>query len=188
MVTVPIPGLYWLEFPTRYARPPDGDRRTPPVGAAVSDPLIDRFAEACGATDRSTCASIWPKPGFWPKVRSHSPSASSPRRCLRRDPDRSRSKPPHAWLQILWRPRVRRRSRQSDGLKWPDGRIGSGWMGVDTPIRVGRSSSTCERPPRAARCPFDPVPTRFIRPFRGSLRPAVNLDFRNGRRRGIAGP
>src|SRR5207248_1840093 len=44
-------GLYCVDLCAhRPTRPPDGDGRTHPPGAAVSDPLIDRFADACGAT------------------------------------------------------------------------------------------------------------------------------------------
>src|SRR4051812_34900611 len=103
----------------------------------MNDPLISRFADACGATAPLDLRVGDPDGSMLAEGRVLQPFTLIGRddACdvTLSDPDVN---PRHAWIQVLGG-RVHAFDLGSrTGLVWPDGKNRSGWLDVGTPVRV----------------------------------------------------
>jgi pSer/pThr/pTyr-binding forkhead associated (FHA) protein len=150
----------------------------------VSDPLITRFAEACGATGPLDLRVDLAGGGVLAEGTVGQPFTLVGRddACdvTLSDPEVN---PRHAWLQAIGGRVFAVDLGSRTGLGWPGGASGSGWLDVGTTVRLG--------PFRLAlRAPVAERPAGFApgyNPLQSDAsvtrgRPVVNLDFRNGKR------
>lgn len=150
----------------------------------MNDPLIARFAEACGAAGPLNLRVDLAEGGVLAEGSVAMPFALVGRAdacdVTLADPDVN---PRHAWLQVVggrvWAVDLGSRA----GLVWPSGRIGSGWLDVGTPLRVGpfrvHLAEPVSRKPHKAVVGSNPLlpATELAR-----THPTVALEFRNGKR------
>jgi pSer/pThr/pTyr-binding forkhead associated (FHA) protein len=150
----------------------------------VSDPLITRFAEACGATAPVDLRVELAAGGTLAEG-----TVQQPFTLVGRDDacdvtlSDQEINPRHAWLQVVGGRVFAVDLGSRTGLAWSDGTGGSGWLDVETPVRVGPFRLALRGPASEKPAAFapgynplhsDPTVTRG--------RPLVNLDFRNGKR------
>jgi len=147
----------------------------------VNDPLIARFAEACGARGpldlrvgqadgRVMAEGSVPQP-FTLVGRDDVCEVTLT------DPD---VHPRHAWIQVLDGRAYALDLGSRAGVVWPDGSRGPGWMDPGTTLKVGPFRLTLRNPvsPRPGRFDGDPV---LADPNISTTRPVVQLEFKNGR-------
>ncbi len=149
----------------------------------MSDPLIDRFADACGAT-----APLNLRVDLAGGCLLAEGSLAQPFTLVGRDdscdvtlsdPDIN---PRHAWLQVLGGRVFAVDLGSRTGLKWPTGECGSGWLDVGTPVRVGPFLLQLNAP-LADRAGAFPATYNPLASDAGvKARPSVVLEFRNGKR------
>jgi pSer/pThr/pTyr-binding forkhead associated (FHA) protein len=150
----------------------------------VSDPLITRFAEACGAAGPLDLRVDLAGGGVLAEG-----SVGQPFTLVGRDDacdvtlTDPEVNPRHAWLQVLGGRVFAVDLGSRTGVGWPDGLSGSGWLDMGTPIRIGPfrlalRAPVCERPTPFS-VGYNPLQSDAA-VTRG--RPVVNLDFRNGKR------
>jgi pSer/pThr/pTyr-binding forkhead associated (FHA) protein len=148
----------------------------------VNDPLIARFADACGATAPLDLRVGVADGGVLAEGRVHQPFTLIGRddACdvTLSDPEVN---PRHAWLQVVGGRVYALDLGSRAGLVWPDGATRSGWLDLDTPVRVGPFRVHLQKPAADAPAgvPADPLHTD---PSLNQSCPAVTLDFRNGKR------
>lgn len=150
---------------------------------AVNDPLIARFADACAATSPLDLRVGLADGGVLAEGTVHQPFTLVGRdeACdvTLSDPD---VHPRHAWFQVIDGGVFAIDLGSRAGVVWPDGSRGPGWVDPGTAVRVGPFRVTLRKPPgdrRPARS--DPSPLQSD-PHITRTRPAVQLEFRNGRR------
>jgi pSer/pThr/pTyr-binding forkhead associated (FHA) protein len=147
----------------------------------VNDPLIARFAEACGATHPLNLRVGLADGGVLAEGVLQQPFTLIGRddACdvTLTDPDVN---PRHAWFQVV-NGRVYALDLGSRlGVVWPDGAARSGWLDAKTPVRVGPFQLEI-RVPVSDRT--DPAPDPLVaEPDAAKHYPIVQLDFRNGKR------
>jgi|GEM_PF-1700067 len=149
----------------------------------VNDPLIARFADACGATGPLDLRVDLAGGSVLAEG-----SVDQPFTLVGRDDacDVTLSDPEvnmrHAWLQVLGGRVFVADLGSRTGLSWANGGRGPGWLDVGVPVQIGPfllhlRSPTSERP--------SSYPTGY-NPLTADngvkTRPVVSLEFRNGRR------
>ncbi len=150
----------------------------------VKDPLIVRFAEACGATSPLDLRVELAEGGVLAEG-----TVQQPFTLVGRDDacDVTLTDPEvnlrHTWLQVIGGRVFATDLGSRTGLRWPNGESRSGWLDTGVPVRVGpfqvhlRSAPTTRPAPIAS--DYDPLRTD---PNLFRSRPSVSLDFRNGKR------
>ncbi|QDU18689.1 FHA domain-containing protein [Urbifossiella limnaea] len=147
----------------------------------MNDPLIARFAEACGATGpldlrvglpdgRVLAEGSMPQP-FTLIGRDDACDVTLT------DPD---VHPRHAWIQVLDGRAYALDLGSRAGVVWPDGTRGPGWMEPGVPLKVGPFRVTLRNPVSARPGRFEVPPTQGD-PNLTATRPGVQLEFRSGR-------
>jgi pSer/pThr/pTyr-binding forkhead associated (FHA) protein len=150
----------------------------------VNDPVISRFAEACGAAGPLDLRVDLADGGLLAKG-----SVPMPFALVGRDDacdvtlTDAEVNPRHAWLQVLAGRVFAVDLGSRTGLGWPGGQTGSGWISPDSPVRIGPFQIR-------VRAPISPRPASFraghnpLQSDPASLRslPSVSLEFRNGKR------
>jgi len=150
----------------------------------VNDPLITRFAKACGATGPLDLQVDVADGGVLAQG-----SVPMPFTLVGRDDacdvtlTDAEVNPRHAWLQVIGGKVFAVDLGSRTGLGWPNGGTGSDWLDVGSPVRVGPFQLRL-------RSPVSTKPVRFpegYNPLQSDAagvrsRPAVALEFRNGRR------
>jgi pSer/pThr/pTyr-binding forkhead associated (FHA) protein len=148
----------------------------------VTDPLIARFAEACGAAGPLDLRVELADGGVLAEGTVRQPFCLVGRddvcEITLTDPEVN---PRHVWLQLLGGRLYAIDLGSRHGLAWPDGRSGCGWLEVGTPVRVGPfrlnlRTPVSAHPSRNGNHPLQ-ADAAVVR-----TRPAVHLDFRNGKR------
>lgn len=149
----------------------------------MNDPLIARFAEACGANGPLDLRVDLSGGGVLAEG-----SVAQPFTLVGRDDacDVTLSDPEvnmrHAWLQAIGGRVFAVDLGSHSGLVWSSGNRGSGWLDVDTPVRVGPFLLSLRTPPsdRPNSYPsgYNPLAADTV----AKTRMAVTLEFRNGRR------
>jgi hypothetical protein len=150
----------------------------------VNDPLIAQFAAACGAAGPLDLKVDLAEGGVLAEGTVPMPFALVGRddACdvTLTDADVN---PRHTWLQVVGGRVFAVDLGSRTGLVWPNGATGSGWLDIGIPARIG--------PFRLwLRTPASPRPTHFppgynplkSDPAAARSRPAVSLEFRNGKR------
>jgi pSer/pThr/pTyr-binding forkhead associated (FHA) protein len=149
----------------------------------VSDPLIARFADACGATGPLHLRVDLAGGGALAEG-----SVAQPFTLVGRDDacDVTLSDPEvnlrHAWLQVLGGRVFAVDLGSHSGLVWAGGTRGPGWLDVGVPVRVGPfnlylRAAASERP-SSYPSGYNPLAADTA----AKTRSAVTLEFRNGRR------
>jgi pSer/pThr/pTyr-binding forkhead associated (FHA) protein len=150
----------------------------------VKDPLISRFAEACGATGPLDMRVDLAEGGVLAEG-----TVSMPFSLVGRDDacdvtlTDAEVNPRHAWLQVLGGRVFAIDLGSRTGLIWPSGENGSGWLDVGTPVRIGPFQLRL-------RSPVAPHSIAFSQDYNPLLTdqdtsrvcPTVALEFRNGKR------
>jgi predicted component of type VI protein secretion system len=150
----------------------------------VNDPVISRFADACGATGPLDLRIDLADGGLLAKGSIPMPFALVGRddACDVTLTD-AEVNPRHTWLQVLAGRMFAVDLGSRTGLGWPGGQTGSGWMGTDSPVRIGPFQVRLRSPisPRPAhfRAGYNPLQSDPAGP---RSRPSVSLEFRNGKR------
>jgi pSer/pThr/pTyr-binding forkhead associated (FHA) protein len=150
----------------------------------VKDPVISRFAEACGATGPLDLRVDLAEGGVLAEG-----TVPMPLSLIGRDDacdvtlTDSDVNPRHAWLQVIAGRVFALDLGSRTGLGWPGGSTGSGWLDVGIPMRVGpfnvRLRSPVAQRPLAFPLAYNPLVSD---PNLSRLRPTVALEFRNGKR------
>jgi pSer/pThr/pTyr-binding forkhead associated (FHA) protein len=148
----------------------------------VNDPLIARFAQACGAAHPLNLRVGLGDGGVLAEG-----SVQQPFTLIGRDDacdvtlNDPEVNPRHAWFQVVGGRVYTLDLGSRNGLAWPDGSKRSGWLDPQTPVRVGPfhlqlRSGVSDRTGPGERDPLvaDPDAARKF--------PIVQLDFRNGKR------
>src|SRR5947209_11631557 len=149
----------------------------------VNDPLIARFADACGAT-----APLDLRVDLAGGDTLAEGTVAQPFTLVGRDDacDVTLSDPEinprHAWLQVLGGRVFAADLGSRTGLVWPDGARGSGWLDVGTPARLGPFLIRLRAPVSGQPSPFAPDYNPLASDPTAQNRPTVALEFRNGRR------
>lgn len=150
----------------------------------MTDPVITRFAEACGATGPLNLRVDLADGGVLAEG-----SVPMPFSLVGRDDAcdvtlaDAEVNPRHAWLQVIGGRVYAVDLGSRTGLGWPGGTVGSGWMDPEVPVRVGPFQVSVRAPVSAKPAHFSshysPLQSDSagVRAF-----PAVGLEFRNGRR------
>jgi len=151
---------------------------------AVTDPVISRFAEACGATGPLDLRVDLADGGLLAEG-----SVPMPFALVGRDDacdvtlTDAEVNPRHAWLQVVSGRVLAVDLGSRAGLGWPGRATGSGWLDVGTPVQVGPfqvrlrspvSGRPNHFPPGYSPLQSDPIAVRS--------RPGSVLEFRNGKR------
>lgn len=151
---------------------------------AVKDPLIARFAEACGATDPLDLR-ISLTDG---RVLAEG-TVLQPFTLVGRDDacdvtlTDSDVHPRHTWLQAIDGRVFAVDLGSRTGLHWSNGTTGSGWLDGGAPVRVGPFHLQLRTPVSASRGTLRPGTSPLhANPNLARSRPVVQLDFRNGKR------
>ena len=149
----------------------------------MNDPLIARFANACGATAPLDLRVDLAGGGVLAEGSIDQPFTLVGRddACdvTLADPDIN---PRHAWLQVLGGRVFAVDLGSRTGLSWPSGGHGPGWLDPGTPVRIG-SFLLRLRAPATDRPGTYPASYNPLAADTGAkARPAVALEFRNGRR------
>lgn len=149
----------------------------------VSDPLIARFADACGATGPLDLRVDLAGGGTLAEG-----SVAQPFTLVGRDDacDVTLSDPEvnmrHAWVQVLGGRVFAVDLGSHSGLVWPGGGRGPGWLDVGTPVRIGpfHLSLRVAASDRPSSYPsgYNPLAADTAAKTKSS----VALEFRNGRR------
>ncbi|HVL14213.1 MAG TPA: FHA domain-containing protein [Gemmata sp.] len=150
----------------------------------MNDPVIARFAQACGAHAPLDLRVDLADGGVLDEG-----SVAMPFALIGRDDacdvtlTDSEVNPRHAWLQVIAGRVYAVDLGSRTGLVWPDGRTGNGWVDPATPVRVGpflvRLRAPASPSPAALPAGYNPLQSD---PGCLKSRPAVTLEFRNGRR------
>jgi pSer/pThr/pTyr-binding forkhead associated (FHA) protein len=150
----------------------------------VTDPVISRFAQVCGASGPLDLRVGLVDGGVLAEG-----SVPMPFTLVGRDDacdvtlTDAEVNPRHAWLQVIGGRVFAVDLGSRTGLGWDGGDTGSGWLDVGTPVQVGPfqirlkspvSPKPAHFPPRYSPLQTDPACTRS--------RGAVTLEFRNGKR------
>jgi pSer/pThr/pTyr-binding forkhead associated (FHA) protein len=149
----------------------------------VNDPLIARFADACGAIGPLDLRVDLVGGGVLAEG-----SVAQPFTLIGRDDacDVTLSDPEinprHAWLQVLGGRVFALDLGSRTGLAWPSGARGPGWLDVGLPVRIGPFLLRLRAPAsdRPGDLPPDYDPLASDPDARGRL--AAALEFKNGRR------
>lgn len=148
----------------------------------MNDPLIARFAAACGATAPLDLRVGLAEGGVLAEGTVHQPFTLVGRddACdvTLNDPDVN---PRHAWLQVVGGRVYALDLGSRAGLVWPDGNSRAGWLDPGTPVKVGPfrvrlRSPVSDRPAAVSPNPLRPDPEL------ARTHPPAHLDFRNGKR------
>ena len=149
----------------------------------MSDPLIARFADACGATAPLDLRVDLAGGGLLAEG-----SLSQPFTLVGRDDscDVTLSDPEinlrHAWVQVIGGRAFMVDLGSRTGLLWPNGARGSGWLDPGTPVRVGPFLFRLRAPPSDKPSHYTPGYNPLAADTDAKARPAAALEFRNGRR------
>jgi pSer/pThr/pTyr-binding forkhead associated (FHA) protein len=148
----------------------------------VNDPLIARFAQACGATapldlrvglvDGGVLAEGTVRQPFTLVGRDEACDVTLS------DPE---VHPRHAWLQVIDGRVFTIDLGSRAGVVWPDGSRGPAWLDPGTSVKVGPFRVALRNPVSGRTSRTDAAPTQTD-PDIGRLRPSVQLEFRTGRR------
>jgi pSer/pThr/pTyr-binding forkhead associated (FHA) protein/uncharacterized small protein (DUF1192 family) len=148
----------------------------------VDDPLIARFADACGATDPLDLRVDLVGGGVLAEG-----SVCQPFTLVGRDEacdvtlSDAEINPRHAWLQVVGGRVFAIDLGSRTGLVWPNGSRGPGWLDVGTNVRVGpfvlRLRTPASKTPAPHAPGFNPLAAVAAKD-----RPPVALEFKNGRR------
>jgi pSer/pThr/pTyr-binding forkhead associated (FHA) protein len=150
----------------------------------VSDPLIARFAEQCGAVVPLDLRVDLADGGLLAEGTVQQPFTLVGRddACdvTLTDPDVN---PRHLWVQTVGGRVFAVDLGSRTGLRWPDGTLGPGWLDVGRPVAVGPFRVHLRTPvsPRAVAFPAGYNPLQSDTALNRS-RPSVSLEFRNGKR------
>lgn len=150
----------------------------------MNDPLIARFAEACGAAHPLNLRVGLAEGGVLAEG-----SVQQPFTLIGRDDacDVTLTDPEvnlrHAWFQVVGGRVFAVDLGSRTGLVWPDGANRCGWMEIGIPVKIGPfrvqlRSAPASRPPTVA-ADYDPLRSDAAI---GRIRPNVMLEFRNGKR------
>ena len=148
----------------------------------MNDPLIARFAEACGAANPLNLRVGLTDGGVLAEG-----SVQQPFTLIGRDEacDVTLSdqdvNPRHAWFQVVGGRVYALDLGSRTGLVWPDDKKRSGWLDVDTPVRIGPFQLQLRSPVSSISGQPGPEPLAAD-PNLSRTRPMVQLDFRNGKR------
>jgi pSer/pThr/pTyr-binding forkhead associated (FHA) protein len=148
----------------------------------VNDPLIARFAEACGAT-RPLHLRVGTADGG---VLADG-NVDQPFTLLGRDDacdvtlNDPEVNPRHAWFQVVGGRVYAMDLGSRAGIHWPDGKRRSGWIEAGSPVRVGPFKIQLRSPVSDQRGSPGPDPLNANRNL-SRAQPCVQLDFRNGKR------
>jgi pSer/pThr/pTyr-binding forkhead associated (FHA) protein len=149
----------------------------------VSDPLIARFADACGATGPLDLRVDLAEGGLLAEGSVDQPFTLVGRddACdvTLSDPDVSMR---HAWLQVLGGRVFAVDLGSHAGLVWPGGARGPGWLDAGTPVRIGPFLLSLRSPASPRPTPYPPGYNPLASDTAAKNRLAVSLEFRNGRR------
>ena len=150
----------------------------------MNDPVIARFAEACGATSPLDLRVDLAEGGVLAEG-----SVSMPFTLVGRDDacdvtlTDAEVNPRHCWLQVLAGRVFAVDLGSRSGLSWPDGTNRSGWLDVGVVVRVGPFQVGLRSPVADAPAPFpqgyNPLQSD---PEALQTRPPAILEFRNGKR------
>lgn len=150
----------------------------------VNDPLITQFAQACGANGPLDLRIGLSEDGVLAEGSLHQSFTLIGRdeACdvTLNDPDVHLR---HAWFQVVDGRVFAIDLGSRAGLVWPSGVSGPGWLDPGVPVRIGpfRVYLRCPVSSHPAARQFDHTPLQS-NPFPDLSRPAVQLDFRNGKR------
>jgi len=148
----------------------------------VNDPLIARFAAACGAAHPLHLRVGAAEGGVLAEGNVEQPFTLLGRddACdvTLNDPEVN---PRHAWLQVVGGRVYALDIGSRAGIVWPDGKKRAGWIDTSTPIRVGPFKVQLRSPVSNPEGPLGPDPLHAD-PNLSHAQPSVQLDFRNGRR------
>lgn len=150
----------------------------------MSDPLISRFADQCGAADPldlrvdladgSVLAEGTVRQPFTLVGRDDACDVTLT------DPDVN---PRHVWLQAVGGRVFAVDLGSRTGLRWGDGAVGSGWLDSGRPVGVGPFRVNLQSPVSPRPVPFpDGYSPLHSDAAVSRTRPAVGLEFRNGKR------
>ncbi len=149
----------------------------------MNDPLIARFADACGATapldlrvdlaGGSLLAEGSVAQSFTLVGRDDSCDVTL---------SDTEINPRHAWLQVLGGRVFAVDLGSRTGLKWPTGACGSGWLDVGVPTRIGPFLLQLNAPVTNRPNVFQPDYNPLVSDANTKARLAVALEFRNGKR------
>lgn len=150
----------------------------------VNDPLIARFANACGAT-----APLDLRVDLAGGNTLAEGTVNQPFTLVGRDDacDVTLSDPEinlrHAWLQVIGGRVFAIDLGSRTGLGWPSGTRGSGWLDVGVPVHIGpfllRIRAAVTDRPSSFPANYDPLASDTNAT---KIRPSVTLEFRNGKR------
>ncbi|MBN9120302.1 MAG: FHA domain-containing protein [Planctomycetes bacterium] len=149
----------------------------------MNDPLIARFADACGANAPLDLRVDLAGGGVLAEG-----SVTQPFTLIGRDDacDVTLSDPEinprHAWLQVLGGRVFAADLGSRTGLVWPSGARGPGWLDVGTPVRIGPFLLHLRAPTAGDPCPYSPDYNPLASDPAAKDRPGVALEFKNGRR------
>jgi pSer/pThr/pTyr-binding forkhead associated (FHA) protein len=149
----------------------------------VNDPLIARFANACGAIDPLNLRVDLVGGGVLAEG-----SVAQPFTLVGRDDacDVTLSDPEinprHVWLQVLGGRVFAVDLGSRTGLQWPSGARGPGWLDVDLPARVGPFLLRLRAPVSDRPSDYPPDYNPLASNPDAKARLGVALEFRNGRR------
>jgi pSer/pThr/pTyr-binding forkhead associated (FHA) protein len=149
----------------------------------VNDPLIARFAAACGATGPLDLRVDLADGGVLAEG-----TVPMPFTLVGRDDacdvtlTDAEVNPRHAWLQVVGGRVFGIDLGSRTGLGWPGGATGSGWMDADTPARIGPFLVRLRTPVSDRPSYFAPGYSPLQSDLGLKSRPTVTLEFRNGRR------
>ncbi len=150
----------------------------------MNDPLITRFADACGAESPLDLRVGLADGGVLAEGTLDQPFTLVGRdeACdvTLSDPD---VHPRHTWLQVLDGRVFAIDLGSRAGVVWPDGSRGPDWLDPGTAVKVGPFHVTLCKPVAASAHPPHPeIGPLQADPDLARVRPAVQLEFRNGRR------
>ena len=149
----------------------------------MNDPLIARFADACGATAPLDLRVDLAGGGVLAEG-----SVAQPFTLIGRDDacDVTLSDPEinprHAWLQVLGGRVFAADLGSRTGLVWPGGARGPGWLDVGTATRLGPFVLRLRAPVTDRPSPYPPDYNPLASDNSTKERPGVALEFKNGRR------
>ena len=149
----------------------------------MNDPLIARFADACGATAPLDLRVDLAGGGLLAEGSVDQPFTLVGRddSCdvTLSDPDIN---PRHAWLQVLGGRVFAIDLGSRTGLLWPGGTRGSDWLDAGVPAKVGPFLLRLRAPAAERPSTFPPNYNPLVADTGAKARPAVSLEFRNGKR------
>ena len=148
----------------------------------MNDPLIARFAEACGSTGPLDLRVELADGGVLAEGMVHQPFTLVGRddACDVTLTDEEVN-PRHAWLQVVAGRVYAIDLGSRNGLVWPNGATGSAWLEPSIPVGLGPFRVALRNLPAA-----NPPAPAWLEPLQSNpnakLRPQVQLEFRNGKR------